>query len=405
MICSFCSLLCDAEDLGQIDCPRRDRSLTELQRIRSIPNGTHEAESPGLPLDHLTNALQLLSQAKRVLVTGRIASVQTARAATRLAAKLNATLDCAIDGHAFKNIAAIQRFGLNAISIAEARDHSDMFIVAGDDGLLDQCPRMPTALRGSSTSKQTVLLLGQFSQSSIDAWSHSGFDVWSIPCQIQDIPHALQQWYRWSNENADGGIDILSPFDSESTCVELFRSMSIARYTTVLWSAQNIVLDQADLWVERMLQGIATRNETKRCGALMWSALDGTFQQVCTWLTGFPGRVVFRDQVPNYDPTTHEVNRWLEGCASDCPQDSVMIRIDETVCIESNPQLIERDKRFEIIDISVCSKAFPTLAAGVEATADMFRADQTLLAHVERTLPCKHERVQSAAFWLEKLSQ
>ena len=175
MICPFCSLLCDADDPNELQCERRSASLVKFKALRAA-KGSELQESEYV--DRLQVAKSSLRQAKRILVTGRIASVATARAAVAFAVKFNATIDCAESGHAFKNILAIQRSGLNSVSLAEARDHTDLFIVVGSDSMQAAIPRMPLALSTGKPKRQTLLLLGEFNLDATEVWRQAGFDTW-----------------------------------------------------------------------------------------------------------------------------------------------------------------------------------------------------------------------------------
>jgi formylmethanofuran dehydrogenase subunit B len=405
MICPFCSLLCDADDLKEVCCGRRDSSLVEVGKIR-VWHGSPNRDSDltlltkpescfGEPCytESISKAVISLNSATRVLVTGRIASVQTARAAVAFAAKYNATIDCAEGGHTFKNVLAIQRSGFNSVSLAEARDLSDMLIVIGDDQLLTRTPRMPLALANGKGDKRTVLLLGDFNESSMSIWRDAGFDVWFVPCDMNAIPTALAQWSRWSESHCE----------TLSATGPLFERLAQAKYTTVVWSAENLQFENADLWVERLLQWIATRNEIARCAALPWSSLDGTFQQVCTWLTGFPGRIAFRDGTPEYDPFRFAYMEWIAKRPASEKVKSVVVVIDETASATPFLDACDLQADMEILAVTAHSSTFPTAIAGVEVAADMFRADQTLLARVEPSVEPRPD-TKSAAHWLEALS-
>lgn len=392
MICPYCSLLCDADDLNALQCERRSASLIQFKSLRSN-NGSF------LSINRLADAKESLRQAKRILITGRIASVDTARAAIAFAAKHHATIDCAESGHVFKNALAIQRSGLNSVSLAEARDHSDLFIVVGNDSMQASIPRMPCALRSGNRRPQTVLLLGEFSVAATEAWRKAGFDTWSVSCAITSIPSALSQWSRKSDGNLGGSQAAMSLTNL------LFERMAQAQYTTVVWSAENLQINQADLWVERLLQWIASRNEMSRCAALPWASMDATFQQVCTWLTGFPGRVVFRNGIPHYDPQSNSYEQWIARTTYDNGPGTLIVLIDETVAKTPfvNPMALQAASVNTVIELTGNSERFPTAIAGAETSADMFRADQTLLAHVSPR--CSLDtRIESATTWLKGLS-
>ena len=108
MICPFCSLLCDEESFQSVSCGIRTNALNAIERVQKARPATSEKSST----DHMEAATKLLQSAEHILITGRIVSVQTARSAIGLARRLNATVDCAEGGHAFKNILSIQRNGV-----------------------------------------------------------------------------------------------------------------------------------------------------------------------------------------------------------------------------------------------------------------------------------------------------
>lgn len=447
MICSFCSLLCDEEDLDSVRCHVRSeglRRIAELQLTRPtlVVDGHEES---------IQAASDLLRSAAHVLITGRISSVQTARAAVGLATRLDATIDCAEGGHAFKNIAAIQRNGVHSVSIGEARDQADLLIVVGDDSVLANYPRLPHLLHPglsaknsseaekSGRSKKTVLLLGDFSEASQEVWKQTGFDAWYVPCAIEKVPSALMQWSSQAGSQG-GNLQSLATDDSDTSVADasfdLMRCLEKARYTAVLWIASSLTVPEADLWIERLLQWIASQNETSRCAGLVLSSLDGSFQQACTWLTGFPGRVRFRQGVPHYDPCYNAYSQWIAS-ASDRVGESVIVLVDETVAkppflaVQSDGVSVQSDgdAAIQVVDVQADSCAFPCAVAGAEISAVIFRADQVIAARVvpewnmpslERTAGAdpagadshtfdsnastiNRERIPSAAAWLERL--
>lgn len=470
MICPFCSLLCDANNLNEIHCDRRTASIAkyELRKRQSMEMPQSQIDSESLltaieasmvsalvqrfgekchvavsiardgsgisasvdgqilletevgrlcaPMakQEITKALEAkeidsqrwlqsanesLRRAKRILVTGRVSSVATARSAVAFAARFNATLDFAEFGNVFKNVLAMQRVGMNSVSLAEARDRTDQFIVIGDDTILQTVPRMPIALSSGESRGQTVLLLGDFSMASHAAWRNAGFDVWSVKCDLKSVPSALAQWSKWSDD-----LQSDSP-NSKSLVSPLFQRMANADYTTILWCAENLRIEQADLWVERILQWIASRNEKTRCAALPWSSFDGTFLQVCTWLTGFPGRVSFRNGEPKYDPLRYSYECWLKQTQGSSDPESVVVLVDETIAANSflTPLARKLLGNNVVIEMTGSSAQFPTSIAGLETTADMFRADQTVLARVS---PCSMQKgiAKPASYWLEGLA-
>jgi formylmethanofuran dehydrogenase subunit B len=375
MICSFCSLLCDSESLNRLSCSQRDNSLVHLEATRQNITTTQ-----ALLDNEVRQLMASLLIAKRVLVTGRIASIQTAREAIAFADRFNATLDFSEGGHTFANVLAIQRGGMNSVSIAEVRQIADVIVVVGNDSLLEAFPRLPQALYSANRTRDTkpvIVLLGEFNEESIQKWKTSPFDVWSVPCRLEQVPSAWMQWCRW-NTSTD------SSSDSDSGH-KLLGLLNDSKFTAIVWAASRLPVPQPDLWVERMLEAIRFRNETHRTSALMLSSLDGTFQQVCTWLTGFPGRIQFRNGSPNYDPWTNSYMHWLRY-SNQANGPSVVVTLDETGSRTpfdlgySNADLKKRN----VIPwrLSSDSTDTPIAVAGHEFECDVFRADLSVAAHV-----------------------
>lgn len=396
MICPFCSLLCDEENFQRVPCGLRTNALNTIDRIQQSRRASGEKD----PLEQIQSATKLLQAAEHVLITGRIASVQTARSAIALAKRINATVDCAEGGHAFKNILPIQRNGLHSVSLGEARDHADLLIVVGDDSVLSGYPRLVQMLLPSDQPhrvKKTVLLLGDFSESSQQRWQQAGGDTWFIPCKLESIPAALMQW---SSAGEPLGSDLMG-------------RLAQSRYTAVLWIASSLRMPNADLWIERLMQWIADQNGTTRCAGLVLSSLEGSFQQACTWLTGFPGRIRFQEGEPIYDPNLNIYSKWIEDAGARSGNSAIVL-IDETV--SEQPFLepkFEAGFAIPCVEISATSSIFPCAIAGAEVAADMFRADQAIVARVAPQvvpLSAKPDEAQPARFqkppaadWLERL--
>ena len=86
--------------------------------------------------------------------------------------------------------------------------------------------------------------------------------------------------------------------------------------------------------------------------------------------------------------------------------ESIVVLIDETASSTPffNPESMQVSGQSTVIELTGNSKRFPTAVAGVEVIADIFRADQTLLARISPTRKLVSS-VKSAAEWLEGLAQ
>jgi formylmethanofuran dehydrogenase subunit B len=380
-LCTFCSLLCELDredaspDFGEAFCSRRHREWEIVTSAR------RDAALPTIDSDDAIDAAQkILANSKDVLVTGRVHCVETARAAIQLARRFSGMLDLWESDAGMDAVLAIQKNGLNSVSLAEARERTDCWIVIGSDGLLEEVPRLPQAT--SNGRKVPMLLMGNWSAPSIAAWKDAGFDVVGIPCSMKRIPGALAEATRQA-QNME--------WDSQ-----VGEWLHQAKYLTVLWSGRELTyasnnITNRELWIESLLHWIAQRNEVIRAGALIWSSLEAGFQQTCTWQTGFPGRIRFLRQGAEYRPHEYVAKRWVarkagtaKGEDARTPSKPCIVWVDDTS--ESLPDPIVQAG----VPLVVLSPRKPTLdhpsmvwlpcaSTGIESTEAYFRGDQSLL--------------------------
>ncbi|MFM8260746.1 MAG: hypothetical protein ACKN9S_00560, partial [Pirellula sp.] len=295
-ICSLCSLVCELPEQSTTNpsldgfCSRRTslQSLVPL-RIKSIP------EYASVDDTVKSKVSERIARATQVLVTGRIHCVESARAAIELAKRSSATIDPWDSDAAFDAIASMQRVGGYSVSLGEARDHSDLWIVVGDDRLLEQSPRLPNAMhRGGSIR---LLLIGNWSDTAVETWQAAGFEVLCITVPLEGVPKYLSQATRLGSDDCQS---------------QLGEWILQALYTTILYSPSALNVAYRDLWIDLLSRWVLTRNETARIATLCWGTLQSSFHQTCTWLTGFPGRIQFDHQNPLYDPNRFAAKQWCQ---------------------------------------------------------------------------------------------
>jgi formylmethanofuran dehydrogenase subunit B len=394
-VCTFCSLLCDLtpspsvdqndRDFGATFCSRREREWALYREHSNSPMAG--SLLPALDSEAIRMVRHRLLQAERVLVTGRIRSLESARSAIAVAERYRAILDVWESEPLFQMVQAIQRNGMHSVSLAEAREVSTLFIVIGDEGWLEEVPRLPVAMSPVGADLEAgvpMLLMGKWSAPAIAAWKGAGFDVIAIECDLQKVPGALAQASRQATR-----------WGWESRVGEWLQG---SRYTTVVWSPRHLKesaegVSHGDLWAESMLQWIAQRNESQRAGALVWSSLEATFQQVCTWSTGFPGRVRFRELGIEYRPQEYSATRWLEESLSDprALENSMVIWIDDSG--EALPDSWV-DGHVPAVVVSprppVSSQGsivwLPASWSGIDHEDAYFRGDQTVLVRGQQSV-------------------
>jgi formylmethanofuran dehydrogenase subunit B len=322
-------------------------------------------------------ASQQLCRASSILVTGRIHCVESARASIELARRFDAAIDPWDSDPASDAISAMQRGGGYSVSLGEARDRADLWVVVGQDSLLEQTPRLASAMyRGESVP---LLLLGRWSDASIQIFRDAGFDVICIECELEDLPKRLGQWAR------------VGQMHSES---QVGQWLSGAKYTVLLYAPSALDVESRDLWIEALDRWVLQRNETTRAVTLSWGTLQSSFHQTCTWLTGFPGRIQFRQGIPQYDPHGYRAKDWVDRQTAN-PQAksrSLLVWVDDS--LEELPrELLELDLPKLIIGPNPGSsnqqadRWLPAGIVGVTHTVNMFRGDQTVLANVHCDCP------------------
>lgn len=397
--CTFCSLLCELrssdQDFGATFCSRRNR---ELDALRSWSESRDTLASLAAYEGVLEDAKKCLADSRDLLVTGRMRSVETSRGALRIAQRYHAIIDSWDSDAAFERIGAFQRVGSTTISLAEARDISEMLLVIGSDALIEDYPRLPAELsRGNSTP---VLLLGTWSREGCKPWLDAGFQVLAIETPIEDLPRSLSEASKFES---------IAGWDSQTS-----RWLHASGYVTAVWSMKHLNVQHGDLWYESMMGWIAHRNEAHRTGGLCLSDLEGTFHQVCTWWTGFPGRIRCTEDGDRYDPTRFSSQRWLDEHRADSSASSSLTRDLSTVILWiddsfDDPPTAVFESGHPCIAISPRSPGsyprtlwLPCQMAGLGSEAEFFRGDHAVLFSGQDPFPLAHD-LPSASQWLRGL--
>jgi len=393
-LCSFCSLVCEIPDLddraegSEPWCIKRSgqRKLVPL-RLASMASAHRSAVTSDAVVtsdaqeSYLESSLRIASQqlrrASSILVTGRIHCVESARGSIELARRFDAAIDPWDSDPASDAISAMQRGGGYSVSLGEARDRAELWVVVGQDSLLEQTPRLASAMhRGESVP---LLLMGRWSDASIQIFRDAGFDVICIECELEDLPKRLGQWARVGQTHSESQVG---------------QWLLEAQYTVLLYAPSALDVESRDLWIEALDRWVLQRNETTRAVTLSWGTLQSSFHQTCTWLTGFPGRIQFRQGIPQYDPHGYRAKDWVDRQTAN-PQAksrSLLVWVDDS--LEELPgELLELDLPKLIIGPNPGSsnqqadRWLPAGIVGVTHTVNMFRGDQTVLANVHCDCP------------------
>jgi len=403
MICPFCSLLCDSPS-SLSKCVLRNSRLDSLATRLFLTSESYAEE--------LERGSKWIAQASSILITGRVTSVDSSRAVLNFAKRLSAIVDLSDREGTMDVATAISRTGACAVSLAEARDLSDVIVVLGDDLLIEQYPRLAQSLE-KRNHNQRVILLGRQTAKSLHVWQQFFPDTWSIDCEIDRIPEALHSFF--SIHPSPNCGDPNSPPNSPDAIAPLLT----ANYISLVWSPQSLepYFNKSrgrSAWIERLLEHQVSWNERRRVGMLMLSGQDAVFQQVCLWTTGYPGRISFLPSSTEFDPVRYSVPRWFAEHKSN--PNSLLMECDETASNENSwLETLAADFQGKRILATPNVRAelppnsnvihLPTQIAGWDRTADMLRADQVLLARIQGTPNQSLQNFRSLAQWMEALAK
>jgi len=333
-------------------------------------------------------ANRLLESSQTRSITGRIRSVEATRAVLAAASRIGAFVAPTKSVDAFKSIDAIQRSGMVSASMSEVRFRSDCIVLVGDDRLLDSFPRLPQVLLEQPKSRllpspRRIIAMGEFSTAAMAKLRETGSEVCSIRIALDRIPQALFQWSRCNRETQTNSQNSVS------------RSLAEARYLSFVWSAALLDMPHADLWIERLYQWIEHRNIENRCVGFPLASDYVTFQQVCTWTTGFPGRVHIDGEAFTYDPTLSSAVPGIANRDSTVRDSAVTVQVDELFDKHDIPNDCESptiliathfDERSESPRVFI-----PCAIPGVDHRATFFRVDGTVAVEAFDKTPAEEK--------------
>ncbi len=290
--CPFCSLLCNLEQNNAPNsCQLRKSALSAIQS--QVYASDKDAENLAARFK------KHLASASHLLITGKIISLEASRAVLSFARRSSTvTIDLATSQPTFDWVQAVQRFGASCTTIAEARLRSDLVVLLGCDDLLTGFPCLLHQLKpiAAQEKPRRLMLLGDFdekAQASI-AVDQLGF------CESQILtvsPGDLLSFFRACQSTVPA-----SPSDPfEALADTLSVALEAAAYPVIAF-ATNAELPNGAKVYSSMIEWIRQIAATKRVHLLPLSSSTAMFTQVCTWQTGFPGRISLSNSAAQYDP-------------------------------------------------------------------------------------------------------
>ncbi len=391
VVCPFCGLLCDDLSLqneggsfhiDSSDCPLSNAGFLEASvrtALKPRVNGKFVTRKTAIQA-----AANLISNAKRPLITGLMTDVAGTRNALTLAEYLHATID-QYSNRAFGiNASHIQTNGGYFTTLSEVQNRADMLVLIGSQ-IQKKFPRLIEILDFSKPDNsrfkrpRKIAVIGDPCEEF--ATIPEQIDVSArIECDMQQSGHVISVIQNQIEKRKDRA-PITHNFPN-SAIQSFVQALKQSDYAIFVWAAEEFSFPLGDLIVDSIFRLIDVINQSRRAAGLMLTTTPSTTtaNAVSTWRYGKPLPLSFRSGSPEHHPDYYGwssiINRedtdlviWVGG-------------LDQSVempdCSMQKISLSSRDSK--IADIFI-----PIAIPGLDHDAHLFRTDLTL-AHYLKNL-------------------
>ncbi|NOR70593.1 MAG: formylmethanofuran dehydrogenase subunit B [Methylomarinum sp.] len=267
----------------------------------------------------INRAAKILKKSNQPVIGGCATDVNGMRALMELADRNGAVVDNMNFTAAKRNFLALQDSGWMNTTLAELKNRCDLFIVIGCD-LEVFSPRFyerylwnKESMFLDDTSAREVIYIGK-SPSGNASTSPNKTKAQVLECADADLPEvvavlrALIKGHPVSAEQVAG----LAVADLQ----EIADKLKAASYGVVTWAAGALNFSQAELTVQTICELVKDVNASGvRCSGFPLGGKEGdqTANQVCGWQTGYPARMRFSSDFPEYDPFLYDINQMFDN--------------------------------------------------------------------------------------------
>ncbi|KAF3983014.1 MAG: formylmethanofuran dehydrogenase subunit B [Methylococcales symbiont of Hymedesmia sp. n. MRB-2018] len=267
----------------------------------------------------VTRASEILRNANQPVIGGCATDVNGMRALMALADGNGAVVDNMNFTKARGNFLALQDSGWMNTTLAEIKNRCDLFVVIACD-LEVFAPRFyqrylwnKESMFLDDTSAREVIYIGK-APSGKASTSPKKTKAQVLECADADLPEVLAVLRALIKENLVvaeqvGGITV-------ADLQVIADKLKAATYGVVTWSASTLDFSQAELTVQTICELVKEVNASGvRCSGFPLGGKEGdqTANQVCGWQTGYPARMRFSSDIPEYDPFLYDINQMFDN--------------------------------------------------------------------------------------------
>jgi formylmethanofuran dehydrogenase subunit B len=263
----------------------------------------------------ITRAVKILKNANQPVIGGCATDVNGMRALMSLADRNGAVVDNMNFTGAKRNFLAMQDSGWMNTTLAEIKNRCDLFVVIGCD-LEAFSPRFyerylwnKESMFLDDSSAREVIYIGK-TPSGKASTSPKKKKAKILQCADADLPEvtAVLRALIKGNPVVAETVAGLKVADLQKIADKLKK----ATYGVMTWAAGALDFPQAELTVQTICELIKDVNASGvRYSGFPLGGKEGdqTANQVCGWQTGYPARMRFSSDIPEYDPFLYDINQ------------------------------------------------------------------------------------------------
>lgn len=386
--CTACGLLCDdlsinrdAEGALKVTTNGCTKSVAFFERPFNVSQARVAGKITDLKIA-LDAASALIKQSQRPLISGLSADVQGMRAVMNLAEKSGATIDHMNSKSSMRNLMVMQNSGWQVTTLTEVKNRVDLLLVVGTD-IVSYFPRFfernvwnKETMFDQDTSTREVVYLGGQNLDTSAGTSPSGKAPTVLPCHTANIPEVLAILRALVLGKKLVATEVAGISVSELSA--LAERLKAAKYAVVAWTSSAFDFAHAELTIQNITGLIEKVNTTTRCAGLPLGGNEGDVSAYNTssWISGYPYRMSYHRNYPDYEPYQYTTERMLAEQETDALIWISALNPDRNAPKSATPTVVigHPEMKFE----QEPAVFIPVAVPGIDCKGTQFRSDSSV---------------------------